>query len=134
MEQFYLPIKWVHMTAVMLSGSVFFLRGLGVIAGQRWPLQTWLRYTSFGIDTVLLTAALILVALLPHAMFANGWLTAKLILLVVYIVLGMFALRSARSQHVRIPCFVAAALVFASIVSIARAHDPWAPVRWVVGS
>ena len=33
MLEFYLPIKWAHLLAVMCSGSLFFLRGLGVLAG-----------------------------------------------------------------------------------------------------
>ena len=35
------------------------------------------RYLSYAIDTVLLTAALMLLTILPGAMFANGWLTAE---------------------------------------------------------
>jgi len=46
------------------------------------------------------------------------------LLLVVYIVLGVFALRRGRTRAVRATCFVAAAAVFLFIVSIARAHNP----------
>jgi len=133
MGSFYLPLKWVHVSAVMLSGSVFLVRGLAVIAGQQWPLRPWLRFASIGIDTVLLTAALLLVWMLPSAVFANGWLTAKLVLLGFYVVLGTLALKRARSQHIRVLCFVAALLSFSAMVSIARAHDPWAPLRWLIG-
>ena len=55
------------------------------------------RYLSYSIDSVLLTAALMLVTILPHAMYANGWLTVKLVLLVVYVVLGSFALKRGRT-------------------------------------
>ena len=134
MFEFYLPIKWVHVTSVLLSGSLFFVRGLGVIAGQHWPLRPWLRYTSYTIDTVLLTAASMLVAILPRAMFANGWLTVKLTLLVCYIVLGILALKRARSPRLRVLSFAAALLVFASMLAIARQHDPWAPLRWMMST
>ena len=56
---------------------------------------------SYTIDTVLLTAALMLLTILPGAMFANGWLTTKLVLVVVYVVLGTFALKRGRTPRVR---------------------------------
>ena len=58
-----------------------------------------LRYLSYSIDTVLLTAALMLLTILPGAMFANGWLATKLVLLVAYVVLGSFALKRGRTPR-----------------------------------
>ena len=49
------------------------------------------RYLSYGIDVILLAAALLLLAVLPAAVFANGWLWAKLSLLVAYIVVNWVA-------------------------------------------
>ena len=124
MIEFYAQIKWVHVFAVSLSGSLFALRGLGILLGMQWPRAALVRYLSYSIDTVLLTAALMLVTILPGALFANGWLTAKLVLLVVYVVLGVFALRRGRSPTIRAVCYVAALLVFATIFGIARYHHP----------
>ena len=56
---------------------------------------------SYAIDTALLTAALMLLTILPGAMFANGWLAMKMVLLVVYVVLGTLALKRARSPRSR---------------------------------
>jgi uncharacterized membrane protein SirB2 len=133
MLEFYLPIKWAHLLAVMCSGSLFFLRGLGVLAGQRWPMHAVIRYLSYTVDTILLSAALMLVGILPHAVFANGWLAVKVTLVVVYVVLGSLALKRARSQHWRVVCFCAAALTFTAIIAIARSHDPLGPLRWIRG-
>lgn len=55
----------------------------------------------------------------------HAWLTAKVLLLVVYIVLGSFALKRGRTRRVRVACCFAALCVFAFIASVARAHDPW---------
>jgi uncharacterized membrane protein SirB2 len=131
MLAFYPEIKWVHVAAVACSGSLFLLRGLLVQAGhgalaRRAPL----RWLSYGIDCVLLTAALMLFTLLPGALFANGWLLAKLGLLVAYIVLGVMALRASLPAARRRASFVAALLVFATMVSIARAHHP---LGWLQG-
>ena len=54
----------------------------------------------------------------------HGWLTVKVLLLVVYIVLGSFALKRGRTPRVRAWCYAAALVVYLFIVSVARAHDP----------
>ncbi len=78
MIEFYAQIKWVHIIAVLCSGSLFLLRGLLVQAGKpRIAMAAPVRYLSYGIDTTLLTAALMLLTILPGVMFANGWLTIK---------------------------------------------------------
>jgi uncharacterized membrane protein SirB2 len=124
MIEFYPQIKSVHVFAVIVSGSLFALRGAGVLAGARWPLWAPLRYLTYTVDTVLLTAALMLATILHQYPFVHGWLTAKVCLLVVYIVLGTFALKRARTGRARGWLYVAALAVYLFIVSIARAHDP----------
>ena len=121
----------MHIGAVLCSGTLFALRGAGVMAGARWPMAAPLRYLNYSIDTVLLTAALVLVAMLPSAVFANHWLTVKLVLLLAYVALGSLALKRGRSGRVRTICFVAALAVFAAMVGIARTHQL---LGWLAGS
>lgn len=125
---YYLQIKWVHILAVLASGGLFTLRGAAVLAGQRWPLTAPLRYLSYAIDTVLLTAALMLLTILPAGLFANGWLWVKLSLLVLYVVLGSLALKRARSARARRLAYFAALLVYVWMLGVARVHHPlgWA--------
>ncbi|MES1262911.1 MAG: SirB2 family protein, partial [Peristeroidobacter soli] len=52
------------------------------------------------------------------------WLTTKVLLLVVYVILGSYALKRGSTRAVRARAYAAALLVFAFIISIARAHDP----------
>lgn len=122
--EFYLPIKWVHICAVMLSGTLFLLRGGAALAGASWPYAAPLRYASYTIDTVLLSAALMLATILPSGFFANHWLTVKLALIVIYIVLGAFALRRGGSPRIRKLCFACALVTFALVIGIAIAHHP----------
>jgi uncharacterized membrane protein SirB2 len=124
MLEFHDEIRWVHIAAAIVSGSLFALRGAGVLAGAGWPMSAPLRYLSYTIDTVLLTAALMLATILHQYPFVHSWLTAKVCLLVVYILLGTLALRRARTQRARVWCYVAALALFLLIVSIARAHHP----------
>ena len=124
MIEFYPQIKFAHVLCVILSGSLFALRGLMMLAGSRFTNHAALRYLSYAIDTTLLTAALMLITILHQYPFVQAWLTVKVLLLVVYIVLGVFALRRGRTRRVRAACYVIALVVFASIVGVALTHNP----------
>lgn len=125
MIEFYAQIKWVHIASAIASGALFLLRGLLVQAGaRRAAMLAPLRYLSYSIDTVLLTAAFMLLTILPGGMFANGWLALKVALVVVYVVLGSFALKRAKTRNASLACYVLALAVFGFIVTIARAHHP----------
>ena len=103
MLEFYPQIKAVHIAAVMASGSLFLVRGAAVQLGAAWAMAAPLRYLSYAIDTALLTAALMLATIIHQFPFVQGWLTAKVLLLVVYVVLGSFSLKAgphARRAHV----------------------------------
>ena len=124
MEPFYLEIRTVHIWAVLTSGALLLLRGLAVnLFAARWPMAAPLRYLSWTVDTVLLTAALMLTTIIRQFPVIDAWLTVKVVLLVPYIVLGYLALR-AESRRNRLAAFAGAALTFLYIYSVARAHDP----------
>jgi uncharacterized membrane protein SirB2 len=129
MIEYYPQIKFVHVVAVVASGSLFLLRGIAVQGGMPWAMAPPVRYLSYSIDIVLLTAALMLLTVLPAAVFANGWLWVKLSLLVVYIGLGSFALKRGRTATIRAACFAAALFVFVCMYLVARTHDPLGPLR-----
>ncbi len=130
MIEFYLQIKWVHIIAVLCSGSLFFVRGLMLLNNMKIAMAAPVRYLSYSIDTVLLTAALMLATMLPSAMFANGWLMVKIVLLVIYVVLGSFALKRGRNPKSRTGFFIAAVSVYAFMFSVARAHHPLGIFLW----
>lgn len=124
MIEFYPQIKAFHILAVLASGGLFALRGIFALAGQRWPLAAPVRYLSYTIDTALLTAALMLLTILKLNPFVVPWLGVKLLLLVAYIVLGVMALKRARTTPARVGFLLAALLCFGAMYSIARTHHP----------
>ena len=124
MLTFYLPIKAVHVAAVLASGGLFALRGAGVLAGARWPRVAPVRWLAIAIDTTLLTAALMLLTALKLNPFAVPWLATKLALIVAYVALGAFALRRAPTPRARAACYVAALAGFAFIAGGARGPQP----------
>ena len=134
MIEYYPQIKWVHVAAVLASGALFALRGLLLQLGAGGFANALpVRFASYGVDTVLLTAALMLFTILPHAVYANGWLAFKLLLLPVYVALGSFALRRGRTAQVRLACWLAALAVYATMLGIARAHHPMGWMRLLAG-
>jgi uncharacterized membrane protein SirB2 len=124
MGEFYLQIKWVHIVAVIASGALFALRGIAVQFGASWAMAAPLRYLSYTIDTVLLTAAMMLVSIVHQYPFVQGWLTVKVCLLVVYVLLGTFALKRGRTPRTRLVCFVAALALYGFIASVAVELHP----------
>ena len=124
MISLYPHIKLVHIVAVIASGGLFFIRGLAANLGARWTMAAPLRYLSYAIDTALLAAALMLAVMLAQYPFVHGWLTTKVVLLVVYIVLGTYALKRGHTKQIRWMTWIAAVLVYAFIISVARTHHP----------
>lgn len=124
MIEFYPQIKQFHIFIALLSGSLFAVRGAFALAGARWPQALPVKWLSYSIDTALLTAALMLLTILPWVMFANGWLLVKVCLIVAYVVLGVLAMRPQRTRRARGLYYAAALLAFAAIYGIARAHHP----------
>jgi len=122
--QFYPEVRLIHIVAVLASGGLFLLRGLAIQLGARWTMAAPLRYLSYTIDTVLLAAAFMLSTMLHQYPFVHGWLTVKILLLVVYIVLGSYALKRGRTARARLACWIAALAVYGIIISVARAHHP----------
>ncbi len=125
MEAFYLEIRAVHIGAVVISGILMLLRGLARNAFKASWVMGWpVKSLSYTIDTVLLTAALMLTTIIQQFPFADGWLTMKVVLLVLYIVLGYSALRG-RNLKVRWASLAGAALFYGLIVTVARSHSPF---------
>lgn len=123
MEYFYLEIRAVHIGAVAISGMLMLLRGLARNAfNASWAMSWPVKALSYSIDTVLLTAALMLTTIIQQFPVVDGWLTMKLLLLVVYILLGYQALRG-RSLKMRWLSLAGATLVYGSIITVARAHN-----------
>lgn len=125
MIEFYPQIKLVHICAVIASGTLFGLRGVLMLARTRMTNHPALRYLSYAIDTTLLTAALMLVMILHQYPFEQAWLTVKVLLLFVYVVLGTLALKRGRTRRIQASCYFAALAVYLFIVSVAITHNPW---------
>ena len=120
----YLEVKYLHVTCVVLSVSLFVVRGTLEMLAQPWRQWRLLKVAPHVIDTVLLTSALWLAWRIGQYPFVNGWLTAKVLALLAYILLGMRALGKRTPQGQRLPSFLAALLSVGYIVGVALTHSP----------
>ena len=125
MQAYYLYIKLAHIGLVLGSGALFAMRGLMLQLGMRWPMAKPVRKLSIVIDTCLLISAILLLVILHLNPVETAWVATKIILLLVYIVLGVLALHRARTRRKRLIAYLAALAVFAFIYSVARAHHPY---------
>jgi uncharacterized membrane protein SirB2 len=132
MIEFYTHIKLIHISAVIVSGSLFGLRGLLMLAHSRFTNHSALRNVSYVVDTLLLITALLLITMLHQYPFVQPWLTSKVLLLVVYIVLGTLALKRGRTRVMQVSCYFAALAVYFFIISVAVAHGPWGVLATLV--
>ncbi|MDX1812105.1 MAG: SirB2 family protein [Gammaproteobacteria bacterium] len=120
----YAVIKVVHVMCVIASAGLFFLRGIWVIQESGNLALRWVRTTPHIIDTVLLLSAGLLSIGLQQYPFADNWLTAKVIALLVYIGLGMMAIRHGHNRQIRIFSWFAALIVLAYIIGVAITRSP----------
>jgi len=123
-------LKIIHVATVLISFSLFFVRGLWMLSGSPLLERRWVRVLPHLNDSVLLAAAIWMMVILQQYPGTHGWLTAKVAGLFAYIGLGMVALRHGRTRRQRLVAWLAAQGGFAYIVAVALSHDPL-PVRAV---
>jgi uncharacterized membrane protein SirB2 len=115
----YLALKHLHITFAALSGSFFLLRGVWMLQDSPLLQRRWVRIVPHVVDTLLLASALGLVFWSGQYPFVQNWLTAKVLALVAYIVLGTIALKRGKTKGIRTFALLAALATFAYIVAVA---------------
>ena len=129
----FLWLKVVHVGSVVLSGAGFIARGALMLRGSPLLRARFVRVAPHVVDTVLLASAVWL-AWLMRVSPLDGWIAAKILGLLAYIVLGTIALKRGRTPRVRAAAFAAALAVFAYIVTVALTHDPRGPFALMRGA
>jgi uncharacterized membrane protein SirB2 len=112
------------MSAVAISGAGFFARGVGMLNDAVWVKHRIAKTLPHLVDTILIVSAIWLAWLLRLTPSNAPWIVAKIVGLLVYIGIGMVALRFGRTKAVRGAAWLFAMLTFAYIVSVAITKDP----------
>ncbi len=119
-----------HLTKSLLelcalaSFTLFALRGVWMLRDSPQLSRRWVKILPHGIDTLLLASAIALTLMLHQYPLTHAWLSAKLVALLVYIGLGLVALRYGKTKRVRAAAWIGAVAVFLYIASVALSHDP----------
>lgn len=121
---FYEFVKYIHVTAITLSISGFIFRV--VLKANNSPYQSkyWFKKLPHKVDIILLASALTMVYILGVNPLTTYWIAEKIIGLLIYIMLGMVALRWGRTKNIRMTAAVMAAMVFSYIVYVAHYKTP----------
>ena len=119
-----LLLKSIHITCVVLSYALFFMRGIWLMRSSSIMQQRWVRIAPHSIDSVLLVSAILLAWQLGYTPMNAPWLAAKIVALLLYIGLGMLAFRFAKTLQMRLVAWLSAQIAFFYIVAVAITHDP----------
>lgn len=120
----YLIAYSLHVAAVCLSGGLFLLRGVWMIQEDNLLEKKIVRIAPHVIDTVLLLSAAVLVVLTHQYPGLEPWLTVKVLALIAYIALGVFAFRRGKTKTARVGYFAAAIAVFGFMFSVSLTRNP----------
>ena len=117
-------LKLIHVTCAFVSFAGFALRGYWMAVGNPLLQHRVAKVLPHVIDTLLLGSALSLLMVLQLSPLTQPWLSAKIIALLVYIGLGMVALRFGRSKRTRVSAWLLALLTAGYMVSVAYSKSP----------
>jgi uncharacterized membrane protein SirB2 len=76
------------------------------------------------LPALFMTSAIALAILIDQDPVNNAWLSAKVVGLLLYIALGMIALRFGKTRKAKISAWIAAQVVFLYIVLVALTKNP----------
>lgn len=118
---YYLPLKHLHITLVLISFSLLLLRFF--LLQWRGSVPKLLKIMPHIVDTLLMVAGISLALLLQFKPLEQPWLWQKLLLLLFYIGAGMLALK-ARQRSLRYLAMAGAVLLFSLMALLARTKLP----------
>lgn len=120
----YPALKLLHQSAVVLSVTGFVVRAGASFTGAAWVGGRLARTVPHAVDTVLLVSGLNLAWTLSLTPGQVPWLGAKLAGLVLYVLLGVVALRPGRPLALRLAAWLAALATVGWIASVAITKQP----------
>ena len=123
----YSTVKSLHVVLAATTGSLFLIRTYWMVRQPPFLRRRWVKVVPHLVDTLLLVSGVWL-ALRIGLTGLRGWLPAKLIALVLYIALGMIALKWGRTKPLRVTAAFAALLVLGYIACVAATKSPWGPL------
>ncbi|WP_395344489.1 SirB2 family protein [Ningiella sp. W23] len=120
----YLIIKHFHLSLAIVSISFFCVRFAWSLSQSPLLHQAWVKVTPHIVDTLLLSCGVYLMFQAQLWPTSQPWLATKLFALVVYILLGSFAIKHGKTRRIKLLCGVFALLTFVFMVNVAISRTP----------
>ena len=121
----YQALKGLHLTFVTFTLGGMLLRGGWMLADSPLLGHRLTRLLPHIVDTLLLLSGIALVILTAQYPLAQPWLTAKLLALLVYVLLGTIALKRGPTKAIRSLALALTLVCFAYILGVALTRSPW---------
>lgn len=119
----YLPLKHLHMTAAILSLLFFAIRSYWSVTNSATLQKKVVRVLPHVIDSIFLGCGIALAGMLGQAAL-QPWLLSKIVLLIVYILVGSVAIKHGRTAKTRGIAALIAIGIFVYIIGIAMNRSP----------
>lgn len=118
-------IKLIHISCALISGLGFVLRGLWMLQDNPRLQARWVKIVPHCVDTLLLVSAITMAVHWQLSPLQQPWLAAKIGALLLYIGLGVIALKRGKTKTIRASAWIMGLLCFGYIVSCAMTKSPW---------
>jgi uncharacterized membrane protein SirB2 len=118
-------LKLIHVSCAFLSIGGFALRGYWMFTGSPLLKLRIAKTLPHIVDTALLASAVGMLWIWDLSPLELDWLTAKLFGLLLYIALGMVALRFGKTRGQKVAAWLLALACAAYIISVAYSKNPW---------
>lgn len=112
-------IKTIHISFAILTIISFSLRGIWMLMNSPLLRSGPVRIVPHIIDALLLFSGIVLLINYTGHYYGYGWLSAKLVAVILYIVTGAIALKYGKTMSVRIAALIVSWCLLAFIVSLA---------------
>jgi uncharacterized membrane protein SirB2 len=119
----YIALKHLHLTFVVLSLLIFFVRGVLLFINSPLLTKKLIKIAPHIINTIMLVSGVVLAVSLGMKPGEHPWIMAKIIGLIVFVVLGVGAFK-VRNRLLQKILWIDALVVFSYIVSVALTKSP----------
>lgn len=119
----YAFVKHMHMGMAYLSITFFIFRSILSVTESGLLQHKLIKILPHIIDTLLLLLAGHLMVTIQQYPFVDAWLTAKLVALLAYIMVGTIAIKRGKTAVIRLWASVIAVAIFGYILGVAKTHD-----------
>lgn len=116
-------VKSIHIATVVITLILFLFRGGWYWLRPSQPLMLPLRILPHLNDTVLTISGVTMAIMYAYNPFEQLWFMAKIVALLAYIGLGMYAFREKHLYGKRLLAWFIALLMFVYIFAVVRTHN-----------